>query len=64
MEDDVSCPPDCPILNCVCGDGQCEPLCGEGPFSCQPDCLALCVCGNLFCEGFCGETPASCPFDC
>jgi hypothetical protein len=64
MENDVTCPPDCPIMVCTCGDFLCEPLCGETIFNCQNDCLAVCVCGNTFCEDFCGETPNSCPFDC
>jgi hypothetical protein len=48
----------------VCGDGACQPECGENANTCQPDCLAWCVCGNYLCETWCGESAYGCPHDC
>lgn len=59
----MTCPFDC-NGTCACGDGVCNPACGETVFNCQSDCLALCVCGNSFCEQFCGENGITCPTDC
>jgi hypothetical protein len=54
-----------------CGDGFCNPRCGETATSCPLDCgattsiAASCGrCGDGFCNPHCGETATSCPSDC
>ncbi len=55
-----------------CGDGYCNPRCGETSTSCPLDCgggstsvAAACgKCGDNYCNPRCGETATSCPLDC
>lgn len=54
-----------------CGDGFCNPSCGETPTTCPRDCGATTVteamcgrCGDGFCNPSCGETATTCPKDC
>jgi hypothetical protein len=54
-----------------CGDGFCNPRCGETAKSCPLDCgstTSLAVfcgrCGDGSCNPSCGETSTSCPRDC
>jgi hypothetical protein len=54
-----------------CGDGYCNPRCGETATSCPKDCgatladEAMCgKCGDGYCNPRCGETATSCPRDC
>jgi hypothetical protein len=54
------CEADC----CSCGDGVCNPACGEdGAEACAEDC---CVCGDGTCQwlDWCGETGDTCWSDC
>ncbi len=53
-----------------CGDGYCNPRCGETASSCPRDCGATTLaaagcgrCGDGYCSPSC-ETAASCPKDC
>jgi len=54
-----------------CGDGYCNPRCGETATSCPRDCGATTAadamcgkCGDGYCNPRCGETATSCPKDC
>jgi hypothetical protein len=54
-----------------CGDGYCNPSCGETATSCPKDCGATPAaeatcgkCGDGYCNPSCGETATSCPKDC
>jgi hypothetical protein len=54
-----------------CGDGYCNPRCGETATSCPKDCGATTAtdamcgkCGDGYCNPRCGETATSCPKDC
>ena len=54
-----------------CGDGYCNPRCGETATSCPKDCGATTAtdamcgkCGDDYCNPRCGETATSCPKDC
>jgi len=48
-----------PDAGCACGDGVCDPACGETATTCPADCNS---CGNSVCEP--GEGPKSCKVDC
>ena len=54
-----------------CGDGYCNPRCGETATSCPRDCGGTTSaappcgkCGDGYCNPRCGETATSCPRDC
>lgn len=54
-----------------CGDGYCNPRCGENATNCPRDCggttsvAAACgKCGDGYCNPRCGENATSCPRDC
>lgn len=64
---DLGCSADCVSVtpSCFCGNGLCEPLCGEDDTWCA-DCPSGCRCGDETCGPIpaCGEDPITCPFDC
>ncbi|MBM4398308.1 MAG: right-handed parallel beta-helix repeat-containing protein, partial [Deltaproteobacteria bacterium] len=47
------------VAGCSCGDGTCDPACGETLANCPFDCK---VCGDEVCSP--GEGPVVCPVDC
>ncbi len=50
-----------------CGDGICQPECGETHSNCPFDCPDPCKdawCGDGICQPECGETASNCPQDC
>lgn len=54
-----------------CGDGYCNPRCGESATNCPADCGGTTSvappcgkCGDGYCNPRCGETATNCPRDC
>ena len=51
-----------------CGDGICQPECGETaskcPYDCYVDPCENAWCGDGICQPECGETASKCPHDC